>query len=345
MMSAHEPFIRRCFQLAKLGKGAVAPNPFVGAVIVHKGKVIGEGFHRKYGNAHAEVNAIQSVANKSLLSESTVYVNLEPCSFTGNTPPCADLLIEHKVKKVVISNVDPHEKVAGSGIARLQQAGIEVVSGILSEEGAELNKRFFTFHQQKRPYIILKWAQSQDGYLDLRRPTGEKGINWVSTKEAKLLTHRWRAEESAILVGRKTVEIDNPALTVREVSGINPLRVVLDPKDALGRAHQVFDDSARTIVYTHGQESQKEHAVTILNENYLQGVLDHLYRENKLSVIIEGGAHTLNQFISSQLWDEARIIVGPRYFGTPGLTVAQPRGLMTQSYTYHKNQVNIIRRT
>ncbi|MGB0423864.1 MAG: bifunctional diaminohydroxyphosphoribosylaminopyrimidine deaminase/5-amino-6-(5-phosphoribosylamino)uracil reductase RibD, partial [Flavobacteriales bacterium] len=278
-MSVHETFIRRCFQLAKLGKGAVAPNPFVGAVIVHDGKVIGEGYHRKYGGPHAEVNAIQSVTDKGLLSEATVYVNLEPCSFTGNTPPCADLLVHHQVKRVVISNVDPHERVSGTGIERLRQAGIDVVTDVLSEEGAELNRRFFAFHQKKRPYIILKWAQSQDGYLDLRRQPGVKGINWVSTKEAKLLTHLWRSEEAAILVGRKTVEVDNPTLTVREVSGNNPTRIVLDPNDSLSRDYHVFDESARTLIYNHKKKSEKDRSVNVLTENYLHGVLENLYQE------------------------------------------------------------------
>lgn len=344
-MSNHETFIRRSFHLAKLGKVNVAPNPLVGAVVVHDGEIIGEGYHRSYGGPHAEVNAIASVEDKSLLSESTIYVNLEPCSFTGNTPPCADLLVKHKLKRVVISNVDPHEKVAGRGIARLKANGIDVISGVLEEEGAELNRRFFTFHQKKRPYIVLKWAQSQDGYLDVRRTAEDKGINWVTTKEAKLLTHTWRSQEAGILVGRKTVEIDNPSLTVREVSGNHPVRIVLDPKGSLDRSYKVFDSASKTLVFSSLESTPKQDTLLVDSDRFLSNVLSGLHSENIQSILVEGGAHTLNQFISSQYWDEARILIGPRYFGVPGISVAQPTGNMIHSFNYHNNRVNIIKRT
>lgn len=301
--------MRRCFELAKKGLGYVAPNPMVGAVIVHDGKIIGEGFHRKYGEAHAEVNAVNSVEDKSLLKESTIYVSLEPCSHWGKTPPCAKLLIESQFKRVVISNLDPFPEVSGRGIKMLRDAGIEVVTGILEKEGYEINKRFFTFHTKHRPYIILKWAQSNDGFI-----AGKDGKQvMISTEETRRTVHHWRSEEMGILVGSNTAILDNPSLTVRYWHGKNPTRIVLDRELKVPKESKVFDSSAPTLLFTTKEATGYLENVKVIKMNTCQQqfdieeVMTELYNQKIQSVIVEGGKQILESFLKLHLYDELRI--------------------------------------
>jgi len=312
--------MQRCLELASNGLGHTSTNPLVGCVIVYKGKIIGEGFHRKYGEAHAEVNAIRSVVNQDLFTESTLYVNLEPCAHHGKTPPCSDLIIEKKIPRVVIGSKDIHSLVAGRGIKRLQDAGVEVTVGVLEQVCWDLNKRFFTYHQFKRPYVILKWAQSKDGFLDRDREENETGVNWITSESTKHLVHLWRSQEDAILVGRKTVEIDNPALTVRDVIGKNPLRIVIDKQLSLHHDYNIFSTEARTIVFNEKTNEVVSENLQHIKINFdgseLQQLLHHLYENNIQSIIIEGGAFTLHQFIEQNLWDEARVLTGDVFFNS-----------------------------
>lgn len=312
--SADELFMQRALDLAQLSLGAVSPNPMVGCVIVHNNKIIGEGRHERYGAAHAEVNAVASVENPLLLSESTVYVNLEPCSHFGKTPPCADMLVKHRVKKVVIANTDPNPLVSGKGIEKLKAARIEVVTGILETQGRELNKRFFTFMEKKRPYLILKWAETSDGFI-ARENFDSK---WISNEHSRKLVHKWRSEEDAVLVGTGTALHDNPALTVRDWAGRNPVRIVIDRFGKLPQTLALFDGSQHTICYTtHRDESAKNPEFVKLPEtDFITAMLDDLFKRNIQSVIIEGGATTLSQFIRERLWDEARIFTSPEQFGS-----------------------------
>lgn len=302
----------RCFELAKQGMGSVSPNPMVGCVIVKDGKVIGEGWHKKYGEAHAEVNAVASVEDKHKLAGSTVYVNLEPCSHTGKTPPCADLLIKNNVGKVVIANTDTNPLVEGKGIAKLEAAGIEVVQGVMVKEGRELNKRFFTFHEQERPYIVLKWAQTADGFI--ARSNYES--HWISNEFSRQLVHKWRSEEDSVLVGTKTAAQDNPKLTVRDWSGRSPVRLVVDRFLRLSDRLNLFDRSVRTICLNLIKHEEHSNLSLIrLDENhFLESMMEHLVKEKIQSVLIEGGATTLKLFIDAGLWDEARIFSAPRVF-------------------------------
>lgn len=306
----------QCLQLATEGLGHVAPNPMVGCLIVSNNEVIGKGWHRVYGQAHAEVNAINDVADKSLLSGSTLYVNLEPCSHFGKTPPCVDLIIEHKIKAVVIANTDSNPEVAGRGIASLKNAGIQVFTGIMEEEGRELNRRFFTYHEKKRPYIILKWARTKDGFISLNPPF-KKEENWITSPQSKKLVHQWRAQEPAIMIGTNTAILDNPELTVRLVEGENPLRVVIDEKLQIPLSNHVFSPETETMVFT-SLKAQNQGKVTYykidFSKNILPAVLEALYQKRILSVIVEGGAHLLNSFIEDGLWDEARIFTGNKFF-------------------------------
>jgi diaminohydroxyphosphoribosylaminopyrimidine deaminase/5-amino-6-(5-phosphoribosylamino)uracil reductase len=307
-------FMHRAFELALLGKGYVSPNPLVGCVITQDEKIIGEGWHRKFGEAHAEVNAVNSVVDQSKLSESTVYVNLEPCSHFGKTPPCADLLIHHKVKRVIISNVDSNPLVGGEGIKKLQDAGIEVQTGLLEREGRELNKRFFTFVEKKRPFIILKWAQTSDGFI-ARENFDSK---WISGELSRQLVHRWRAEESAILVGKNTALHDNPKLNVRSWTGPDPIRIVIDKQLKLQRELSIFDGSQRTIIYNSVKNESMENGVEIVkldDTHFIHSLFSDLHSKGIQSVIVEGGAFTLQQFIDLDLWDEARIFSSANEFG------------------------------
>jgi diaminohydroxyphosphoribosylaminopyrimidine deaminase / 5-amino-6-(5-phosphoribosylamino)uracil reductase len=308
--------MKRALSLAKLGLGKVAPNPMVGCVIVCNDKIIGEGYHKVFGGPHAEVNAIQQVKDQSLLTESTAFVTLEPCAHFGKTPPCADFLIKSGVKKVVIGTRDSNPLVAGKGIEKLQKAGIEVVENIMEKECRQLNRRFFTFHEKSRPYVILKWAQTLDGYLDKQRSPDEIGINWISGPETKSLVHKWRSEEQAILVGRNTIMNDNPSLTVRDYSGKNPIRVVIDSQLTIGNLKNVFSDDAETLVFNRIKNEKQATIEWIkIQETSTDNILKELFKRGIQSILVEGGSRTLQYFIIDNVWDEARIIVGDLQFG------------------------------
>lgn len=338
-LSTDELYMQRCIDLALLGQGNVAPNPMVGCVIVHEGKIIGEGFHQHYGEAHAEVNAINSVQNPELLAESTIYVSLEPCSHHGKTPPCADLLVKNHVKKVVIGCKDTHVKVGGKGIEKLKKEGIEVVVGVLEKECRELNKRFFTFHERQRPYVILKWAQSRDGFLDGPRKNNEKGILWISSPETRSLVHKWRAEESSILVGRKTVENDNPSLTVRDYFGKNPIRIIIDSQLKISGDLNIYSDEAPTIIFNRNK-SDKQGSVEWIKipEVETRYILEELYKREIQSVIVEGGSRTLQYFIFDNVWDEARVIVGATILGE-GSRAPSINKVPSFSYTFSSDHI------
>lgn len=324
-MTEDELYMQRCFELAQLGVGSVSPNPKVGCVIVKHGQIIGEGWHQKYGEAHAEVNAVTAVTDPSQLIGSTVYVNLEPCSHTGKTPPCVDLLIKHRVKKVVISTPDSNPLVSGNGIEKLKQAGVEVLTGILLQKGRLLNKRFFTFYEKKRPYVILKWAQTADGFI--ARSNYES--RWISNEYSRQLVHKWRSEEDAVLVGTKTAAHDNPQLTVRDWSGRNPVRLVMDRFLRLSDKLQVFDQSVPTICFNVLKHEEHKNLVLVrLDErDFINSMMEYLYQKNIQSLMVEGGATTLSLFIDAGMWDEARIFMSPRAF-TSGIAAPTLRGAL-----------------
>lgn len=315
-MNDDQRYMLRALQLAKLGGVSVAPNPMVGAVIVHNSQIIGEGYHQKYGEAHAEVNAVNSVKDKTLLREATIYVTLEPCSHFGKTPPCADLLIRSEFKRVVIAQVDPFSEVAGRGIEKLKAAGILVDCGILEKEAKQLNKRFITFHTRKRPFITLKWAQTKDDFIDSdRSQKQETGIHWISQPETQVITHKIRSTEQAILVGWPTIQNDNPSLTTRAFKGPNPIRVVIDPQLRAPKNATVFTDGTKTLILNQLENKTVDETRYIRLENLnVNTILETLFQNGISSVLVEGGAHTLNQFIQSGLWDEAVVITGGNEF-------------------------------
>jgi diaminohydroxyphosphoribosylaminopyrimidine deaminase / 5-amino-6-(5-phosphoribosylamino)uracil reductase len=310
----HQVYMYRALKLAKLGAANVAPNPMVGSVIVHENEIIGEGFHQKYGEAHAEVNAINSVIDKSKLSLSTVYVSLEPCCHHGKTPPCADLLIENKVKKVVICNQDPNPMVAGKGIEKLRNSGIEVEIGILAKEGHAVNKRFFTFIEKKRPYIILKWAQTADGFI-----AGEGGKQiQISNEFSKKLVHKMRAENAAIMVATNTAINDNPNLTTRNWAGQNPVRILIDKQLRFKNSMNVFNDESQTLIYNlhgNGKVANAQYVQLPENDDFLANLILDLYAKNIQSVLVEGGTKLIESFIKLGLWDEALVIVSDNKIG------------------------------
>lgn len=305
-MQNEEFFMQRCIELASKAMGCASPNPMVGSVIVYNNKIIGEGYHEKYGSHHAEVNAINSVKDKSLLSKSTLYVNLEPCAHFGKTPPCSDLLIKNKIPEVVIGCVDTFSEVSGKGIERMRSIGIDVKVGVLENESRELNKRFFTFHEKKRPYIILKWAESKDGFI---APKNQTKPFWMTSSESKKLVHKWRAEEDAILVGRITAEKDNPSLTVREIEGSNPIRILIDKDLKLSADFNLFNNDAKTIIFNQikSEKNNSNNYIKINFNDLTKNILQELHKQNIQSIIIEGGRNTLQSFIDKKLWDEARI--------------------------------------
>lgn len=306
----HELLMQRCLHLAKLGQGNVAPNPMVGALLLHDDKIIGEGWHRLYGQAHAEVNAINEVKDNSLLTDCTLYVNLEPCSHYGKTPPCTDYIISNGIKKVVLGMIDPFAAVNGMGVQLLRNAGIDVTVKVLENECKELNKRFITFHSKKRPYIILKWAQSADGIIGRNH---ERII--ISNKLSNILTHQWRSEEQAIMIGTNTVITDNPQLNVRHWFGNNPLRISIDKGKKFSSGIKLLDGLQPTLLFTYG-ESARFHNVEY--EQIKEGdalpekIISSLYKRNIQSLLVEGGKHTIESFIAAGLWDEARVFQAPQ---------------------------------
>jgi len=309
--------MQRCVELAQLAAGNVSPNPMVGAVIVHNNQIIGEGYHQRYGEAHAEVNAVHDVLEKfrdaeELLKNSTLYVSLEPCIHFGKTPPCSDLIIRHKIPKVIVGCRDPFEHTGGRGIEKLRAAGIEVTEGILKEECEKLNKRFFTRVRLRRPYIILKWAETANGFFAPQN--GEQ--RWITSHVSKILSHRWRSEEDAVLIGKRTALIDNPQLTVRHWKGRNPKRIVIDRHLELPDSLHLFDQSVETIVFN-SLKTETVGKVKYLEtegfDYYLPQLIAYqLYILDIQSLIVEGGAKTLELFINAGLWDEARIFTGPQ---------------------------------
>lgn len=308
-LTTHETYMQRCFQLAKLGAGNVAPNPMVGAVLVYDNTIIGEGYHQQYGQAHAEVNCINSVKeeNRTLIDKSTIYVSLEPCAHYGKTPPCADLIIKHTIPNVVIGCRDSYTEVDGKGIDKLKKAGINVTTGVLEKEAKELNKRFFTFHEKKRPYIILKWAQSSDRMI----ANADRSRVLISNEYSNRMVHQWRSEEAGILVGTNTALYDNPSLTTRLWPGNNPVRMVIDNKLQLAATLHLFDKAVKTIIFN--QVKQEEDGNLLYykinkEENTLQQIMNALYTMKIQSVIIEGGTKLLQSFINAGFWDEARVI-------------------------------------
>lgn len=298
--------MQRCLDLAAKALGHTRGNPMVGCVVVHEGKIIAEGYHEQYGRPHAEVNALRNITDPHILKNCTVYVSLEPCSHHGKTPPCADLLIAKGIKKLVVASEDPNPLVSGKGIQKLRSTGVEVTVGVLDEDNRNLNRRFFTFHEKKRPYIVLKWAQSLTGFI---APQNHQGQFRITHQRSNELVHLWRSQEMGILVGRKTIEQDDPQLNVRLVQGQHPIRLVIDPGNKITGQKKIMNEDAETVFFTlsvNAQNGNVKH-VSIKNENFLQGVMDYLYQHNIISVLVEGGFFTLQKFIDQGLWDEARI--------------------------------------
>ena len=341
-MNKDKEWMQRALQLAEYGRGSVSPNPMVGCVIVYDDKIIGEGWHRNYGGPHAEVRAVEDVDKRSnghLLSEATAYVTLEPCSHTGKTPPCADLLVSRGIKKVVVCNGDPNPLVSGRGIRRLQDAGIEVVQGLLSEQGKELNKRFFKSFLEKRPYVILKWAETADGFI---AEANGKSVQ-ISGKLSGVHVHKWRSEEDAILVGFNTALNDNPKLNVRHWKGRNPVRVVLDRNLRLPNTLNLFDNSQKTFVINYQEQTVEESAsgryagygntsyIKISpGENEIDQILQELFKRGIQSVLVEGGAQVLTSFLKAGLWDEIRRCQSLKKIGS-GIKAPLPEGIFTGS--------------
>ena len=337
----------RCLELAVLAKGNVAPNPMVGSVLVHEGHIIGEGYHQQYGQAHAEVNCIKSVndEDKYLIPQSTLYVSLEPCSHFGKTPPCCDLIIKHGIKKVIIGCRDSYEEVDGKGIEKLQQNGVEVVVGILEDDCKNLNKRFFTFHTKKRPFIILKWAATANGKIASN--TNERLL--ISNDFSNRLVHKWRSEEAAILVGTKTALLDNPSLTNRLWHGKNPIRLVIDKWLGLSNSLQLFNQQQPTIIFNFiKQEVQENRTYYLLKKDVdlLEQILQACYQLHIQSILVEGGSILLQSIIDKGLWDEANVITSSNLIVDDGLnapilshqTIIKKDALFSDSITYFINK-------
>jgi diaminohydroxyphosphoribosylaminopyrimidine deaminase/5-amino-6-(5-phosphoribosylamino)uracil reductase len=301
-------YMKRCIEIASKEIGNTYPNPLVGCVIVHENKIIGEGSHKRYGGKHAEVNAINNVENKNLLKESTLYVNLEPCNHFGKTPPCTDLIIKYKIQNIIIGSIDPNSMVAGGGIERLKSYGCNVEFGVLQDECDYLNKRFFTYHKLKRPYIILKWAESKDGFISPIK--SQREVFKISGDQSQKLSHTWRKEEDSILVGVQTIIDDNPQLTTRLVKGKNPIRIVLDPNCRVPINSNIFSKDSKTIVLSKNENSSISENVRIINFDKMEFILNVLFEMKIQSVIIEGGTKTIKKFLDNDLWDSIRIFKG-----------------------------------
>jgi diaminohydroxyphosphoribosylaminopyrimidine deaminase/5-amino-6-(5-phosphoribosylamino)uracil reductase len=345
-MPQHQIYMQRCLELAALGAGHVSPNPMVGAVIVHDGKIIGEGYHRKYGEAHAEVNAVNMVISNfenyaRLLENATIYVSLEPCAHYGKTPPCADLIIKHHIPNVVIGCRDPFPQVDGKGIDKLVAVGVDVTVGIMEEECRWLNRRFFTRVQKHRPYIILKWAQTADGFF----APADGSQHWITGTEARKLVHQWRAEEDAILVGKNTVLADNPQLNTRYAEGKSPKRIIIDRRLELSPDFNIFDQSVETFIFNEIKTDIDGEIKYIALEDFdryvPQYMMYQLYLQDIQSVIVEGGAHTLNSFIKDGLWDEARIFTGADVL-TNGMPAPKISGQNGGRYPVGQDQLQVF---
>ena len=329
--------MQRCLNLAENALGKTYPNPLVGSVIVHDNKIIGEGWHHQAGSPHAEINAISSVKNKSLLSDSTLYVNLEPCSHHGKTPPCVDAIKTYTIPRVVVGSIDPNPKVAGNGIKILKEGGCEVKQGVLEEKSKFINRRFFTYHQKKRPYIILKWAQTIDHYISpLNEKKSENKIFWISNEKSIQTAHQWRSEESAILVGVQTVINDNPILTTRKWKGNNPTRLILDPNNRIPKSSILNNDNKKTILFNKklikSENPLKNHVS--LDPFNLNSFFKYCYKKEIQSIIVEGGKKTLQNFIDNEFWDEARVFTSKKKLN---------EGVLSPNFKYEKvRSVNIL---
>lgn len=338
-------FMRRCLDLASRAEGHTYPNPLVGSVIVHNDIIIGEGYHLQAGYPHAEVVAVNSVTKKELLKESILYVNLEPCCHHGRTPPCTELILAQGIKKVVVGTTDTSEKVNGRGISILRDAGCEVISGVLEEQCRWLNRRFFTFVEQKRPYIILKWAQSADGYIDTdrERNRGQKPA-WITGNPERVLVHRWRSSEQAILAGAETIRSDNPKLNIRYWKGEDPLRIIISGSGNISTESDVFKINGTNVVFTNNMNTVLPNTKIVKlkgRDNTLSQITKYLYNAEVQSVIIEGGASVLSQFISAEMWDEARIFTGKQNF-RGGIKAPSVSGITYSSSAFSASYLEMI---
>lgn len=346
MIETDEKYMRRCLQLAAMAEGKTSPNPMVGAVIVCNDTIIGEGYHHRAGEPHAEPNAINSVKNREMLKESTLYVSLEPCSHWGKTPPCADLIVKNKLKRVVIAMQDPNPLVSGRGIEILRSAGIEVEVGVMADEARWLNRRFLSVQEKNRPYVILKWAETADGFIDIQREERGNGPLKISNTVTKTLNHRIRTHEDAIMVATRTALLDNPHLTVTKWSGRNPVRLLLDRSCKVPADSKIYDIAAKTIVFT-SEEGYKSHPsvgdnvlfeIVDFSKPLAAQVLDVLMKHNIQSVIIEGGSRWLQTFIDEKLWDEAKIEVSQQIIGS-GVKSPEIDGIIVAEENFDGNRV------
>ncbi|HEY8400005.1 MAG TPA: bifunctional diaminohydroxyphosphoribosylaminopyrimidine deaminase/5-amino-6-(5-phosphoribosylamino)uracil reductase RibD [Cytophagaceae bacterium] len=338
-MKDEELYMRRALELALMGAGSVSSNPMVGCVIVKGDRIIGEGYHKKFGEAHAEVNAINSVEDKEQLEGAVVYVTLEPCSHQGKTPPCADLLIRYPLKKVVVCNLDPNPLVAGRGIQKIKDAGIEVETGLLEAEGRALNKRFFHWIEKRQPYVILKWAQTADGFI----ARDNYDSKWISNALSRKLVHKWRSEEDAVLAGTKTVLYDNPQLNVRDWAGRNPIRLFIDKKLEVPLDYHILDNSQKTICYNccKNEDEGRLHYVKVPeNTCFISFILNDLYDRGVQSVIVEGGTNLLKGFIENDLWNEIRVFHSEQTFGS-GITAPVFRGTLLADHILLNDRLSI----
>ncbi|TMM53619.1 bifunctional diaminohydroxyphosphoribosylaminopyrimidine deaminase/5-amino-6-(5-phosphoribosylamino)uracil reductase RibD [Maribacter algarum] len=349
-MKIHQKYMLRCIEIAQNGLGIAAPNPMVGAVIVYNDEIIGEGFTSAYGKSHAEVNAIQSVRDKTLLKKATLYVTLEPCCHYGKTPPCADLIIDHQIPHVVVGVLDPNEKVAGKGIEKLKKFGCDVTCGILEKECREHHKRFLTFYEKKRPYIILKWAETLDGFIAPEK--GKRGSNpepyWITNARSRQMVHQWRTEELGILVGTNTVLEDNPKLDARHWKGKNPFRIILDKDLKIPEDYHVLDESIPTMLLTEVEEVKKDTKGEIhyqyldFSMDLAKQICEILPGYNLTSILIEGGSKTLQTFIDAGLWDEARVFTGNTSL-TKGIKAPEFSGKLINSQNIESDHLKIYR--
>ncbi|MBS2210580.1 bifunctional diaminohydroxyphosphoribosylaminopyrimidine deaminase/5-amino-6-(5-phosphoribosylamino)uracil reductase RibD [Carboxylicivirga mesophila] len=345
-LSQEEKYMQRCLQLAQMAEGNTYPNPMVGSVIVHKGKIIGEGYHQKAGEPHAEVNAVHSVKDQSLLRQSTLYVNLEPCAHYGKTPPCSKLIIDKAIPHVVIGCIDSYSEVAGKGIEMMKKAGVDVKTGVLEAKSLELNRRFFTFHNKQRPYIILKWAETQDGFVDIKRTDADYGQpTWITNEWARRAVHKQRTTEEAVLVGTQTALKDNPSLTVRDWSGKQPLRCVIDKECQLDGQYHLLDNTHQTVIYNLRKEDRvklTEYVKLDAGKDLTLQILKDLWQRNIQSLIVEGGSATLQCFINADLWDEAHRYVGDVFF-KKGVKAPEFSAKIKQKHTFGDSQLFVYR--
>nr|WP_163418625.1 MULTISPECIES: bifunctional diaminohydroxyphosphoribosylaminopyrimidine deaminase/5-amino-6-(5-phosphoribosylamino)uracil reductase RibD [unclassified Flagellimonas] len=347
-MNIHEKYMLRCIELGERGLGTTAPNPMVGCVIVYDQKIIGEGYTSPYGGPHAEVNAINSVKEKKHLSKATLYVTLEPCSHFGKTPPCTDLILKHAIPEVVIGLQDPHDKVAGKGIEKLKASGCNVTVGVIEAECRNHHKRFLSFQEKKRPYIVLKWAETKDGFIapDKKQRNNVPEPFWISNTYSKQLVHKWRTEEQAILVGTNTVLEDNPKLTARNWEGNHPIRVILDKDLKISTDFHVLDKSVKTIVLTQTDDAFNyingiTYELIDFSKPIAQQVCDALYRHSITSVLVEGGTKTLQTFINEGLWDEAKVFNGTTSFHN-GITAPKISGTPSENISILSDTLSIF---